>query len=141
MQYEHTTRVGRYTVMDTGHATEKLSEGTPAITSEELGRLERRAAVTVLSEVDEIDGSELKFARKALGVTQAELARHLGVTMETVCRWETGKEEFKRQTQLAVLRLLEQVERHGENALCTPARTSVGLTLRANCEPTPRFQA
>ncbi|MEY4551325.1 MAG: Antitoxin component of bacterial toxin-antitoxin system, MqsA [Pseudomonadota bacterium] len=131
MQYEHTTRVGRYTVLDTGHATEKLFDGSPAITSEELGRLERRAALTVLSEVDAIDGRELKFARKALGLTQAELAQHLGVAMETVCRWETGKEEFKRQTQLAVLRLLEQVERHGEGVLRTPARTRVELTLRA----------
>lgn len=131
MQYEHTTRVGRYTVVDTGHATEKLSDGSPAITSDELGRLELRAALTVLSEVEEIDGGELKFARKALGLTQAELARHLGVTMETVCRWETGKEGFKRQTQLAVLRLLQQVERHGEDVLRTPARTHAELTLRA----------
>ena len=131
MKYDHPTRVGRFTVIDTAHATEKLSDGSPALTADELGRLERRAALTVLSEVDDIGGGELKFARKALGLTQAELARQLGVTMETVCRWETGKEDFKRQTQLAVLRLLEQVERHGEAVLHSPARTHTELTLRA----------
>jgi DNA-binding transcriptional regulator YiaG len=131
MQYEHTTRVGRYTVIDTGHATETLSDGSPGITSEELARLERRAAITVLSSIDEIDGGELKFARKALDLTQAELGRHLGVTTETICRWETGKEEFKRQTQLALLRLLEEVERHGEDALRPQPRTHTELTLRA----------
>lgn len=106
MQYEHTTRVGRYTVIDTGDATEKLSDGSAGITSEELSRLELRAAITVLSEIEEVEGSELKFARKAMGLTQAELASHLGVTTETIRRWETGKEECKRQTRLAVLRLL-----------------------------------
>ena len=131
MQYEHTTRVGRFTVIDTGNSTETLFDGSPGITSEELSRLERRAAITVLSEIDELDGSELRFARKALGLTQAEIARQLGVAMETVCRWETGKEEFKRQTQLAVLRLLEQVERHGEGALDNPVRPHVEHTLRA----------
>ncbi|HEU4583753.1 MAG TPA: helix-turn-helix domain-containing protein [Polyangiaceae bacterium] len=131
MQYEHVTRVGRYTVTDNARVTETLSDGSPGITSDELARLERRAAITVLAEVDEIEGGELKFARKALDLSQAELARQLGVTTETVCRWETGKEAFKRQTQLAVLRLLEEVERHGEKALAQPARARADLALRA----------
>lgn len=131
MEYEHLTRVGRFTVIDTGHATETLSNGSPGITSEELSRLERRAAITVLSQVEEIDGSELKFARKAMGLKQAELAQNLGVTTETVCRWETAKEEFKRQTRLAVLRLLEEVERNGAGALARPLPAHPELTLRA----------
>ena len=131
MQYEHTTRVGRFTDIDTGRATETLSDGSPGITSEELSRLERRAAITVLSEVEDIEGTELKFARKAMGLTQSELARTLGVTMETVCRWETGKEDFKRQTRLAVLRLLEELERTGEPPREKPERERTELTLRA----------
>ena len=66
-----------------------------------------------------------------MGLTQTELARNLGVTTETVCRWETGKEEFKRQTQLAVLRLVEEMERTGERAVARPARSRTELTLRA----------
>lgn len=132
MQYEHLTQAGRFTVIDTGNATETLSDGTSGITSEELARLERRAAVAVLSEVHEVEGSELKFARKALGVSQPALARLLGVTPETVCRWEASKEPFKRQTQLAVLRLLEEVERNGESTLAkAPEPTTPIFTLRA----------
>lgn len=131
MQYEHITRVGRYTVVDTGEATETLDDGSPGVTAEEMGRLERRAAITVLAEVPEIEGSELKFARKALDLSQAELARILGVTTETVCRWETGKEQFKRQTQLAILRVLEEVERNGRTALAPLERSPVEFTLRA----------
>lgn len=131
MQYEHTTRVGRYNVIDTANAIETLSDGSPGITSEELARLERRAAITVLATVEELTGSELKFARKALDLSQAELARQLGVTTETVCRWETGKEAFKRQTTLAVLQLLEDVARHGAAALARPALGHAEFTLRA----------
>lgn len=131
MQYEHTTRVGRFTVLDTADATETLSDGSPGITADELSRLERRGAITVLSEAEVIEGGELKFARNALGLTQAELACHLGVTTETVCRWETGREEFKRQTRLAVLRLLEDVALNGESALTRPARAQPEFTLRA----------
>lgn len=131
MQYEHVTRVGRYTVVDTANASEVVSDGAPGITSDELARLERRAAITVLAEVEEVEGSELKFARKALDLSQAELARELGVTTETVCRWETGKEAFKRQTQLAVLQLLEAVERHGDMPLARPRRADADMKLRA----------
>jgi DNA-binding transcriptional regulator YiaG len=131
MQYEHLTRVGRYTVIDTANATETLSDGSAGITSEELARLERRAAITVLSEVSGIDGGELRFARKALDLSQAELARQLGVTTETVCRWETGKEAFKRQTQLAVLRLLEESGRSGKELQSRAVRGPDDFTLRA----------
>jgi DNA-binding transcriptional regulator YiaG len=132
MQYDHLTRVGRFTVIDVGDATETLSDGSSGITSEELARLERRAAITVLSEVHEVEGAELKFARKALGLSQPELALLLGVTTETVCRWETGKEPFKRQTQLAVLRLVEDVERNGESTLAkAPKPVNPEFTLRA----------
>lgn len=33
----------------------------------------------------------LRKIRRALDMTQAELARRLGVTKEAVCRWEKGK--------------------------------------------------
>ena len=131
MEYEHTTRVGRYAVVDTADATETLADGSPGITSEELSRLERRAAMTVLSEVEDIEGSELKFARKAIGLTQAELALKLGVTTETVCRWETGKEDFKRQTRLAVLRILDELDRNTGAPPGKPGRALTEFTLRA----------
>lgn len=132
MQYEHRTQAGRFTVIDTGNATETLSDGLSGITSEELSRLERRAAITVLSEIHEVESAELKFARKALGVSRPELAQLLGVTAETVSHWETGEYPFERQTQLAVLRLLEDVVRNGESTLAKPLEPmNAPFTLRA----------
>ncbi|MBI3171154.1 MAG: helix-turn-helix transcriptional regulator [Hydrocarboniphaga effusa] len=53
----------------------------------------------------------VRFARKALGLKQAELALALGVDALTVCRWETGPRPIQRETQLAVANLLALYER------------------------------
>src|SRR5690349_17797975 len=112
MAYTHITKVGRWTVNDGGtRPVRKMKDGTPLLSAEQLGVLEIRAAITVLKEVELVGGAELKFARKALGLKQTDLAEHLGVNAETVSRWETEAETFKRPVQLAVLRLLEEFQR------------------------------
>jgi putative transcriptional regulator len=50
---------------------------------------------------------ELKHRRDRLGLTQTELADRLGVTWNTVARWETGQ---RRIPELAV-RLLDCLQR------------------------------
>lgn len=91
-----------------------LKDGTPAFSADDLARLELRAAITVLHDVDRIGGEELRFARKALSLRQVDLADLLDVRGETVSRWETGAEDFPRQAQLAVLALLTEMLQHGE---------------------------
>ncbi|MEU2583162.1 helix-turn-helix transcriptional regulator [Streptomyces avermitilis] len=39
-----------------------------------------------------INTRKLKSARLNMGLTQAQLGNKLGVTRETIYRWETGKE-------------------------------------------------
>ena len=87
--------------------------GTLGMSSTELGRLELHAAIAVLSEAESIEGDELRFARKAMGLRQPDLAALLDVATETVSRWETGSESIRRQTQLAVLLYLEHTARQG----------------------------
>ena len=115
MDYAHTTKVGRFTVKDGGAAThyKRSSDGHRVLSAEQISSLERRAAIAVLHEIELVSGVELKFARKALCLRQPELAEQLGVTVETVSRWENNKEAFKRPIQLALLALLEEVERGG----------------------------
>lgn len=40
---------------------------------------------------------ELKKVREALGLTQAELAHHMGVAANTVARWEQGARAISTQ--------------------------------------------
>ena len=131
MVYEN--RIGRYTVKDGGLSTTTTgSDGNSALTSDELGYLERRAAIAVLRDVPDIEGPELRDARHVLGLTQAQLAGYLGVAPETVSRWETGAQPFDRPVQLAVLAMLEQV--HRGQPLDAPAIAKRrGFHLRIAC--------
>jgi DNA-binding transcriptional regulator YiaG len=116
---KHTTKVGRWTVEDGGAvagATRTMKDGTEILSSKQIEVLELRAAITVLTDVELVTGAEIKFARKSMGLRQADLAEHLGVNSETVSRWETDADSFKRPVQLAVLRLLEEFQRTGSIA-------------------------
>ena len=48
-------------------------------------------------------GEEIKILRKQLGLSQEALARLVGVSCKSVCRWEKGN----KPSQLAVRRLEE----------------------------------
>ena len=52
---------------------------------------------------------EIKKMRKSWGMTQAELARELGVARETVSRWENSHEA----PLPSLVRVLRQVARSG----------------------------
>ncbi len=128
MAHEHKTRVGRFTVTDGGHAAQRvMADGTPILTAEEASELERRATIAVLRDIDLVSGAELRFARKVLGLRQVELAEHLGVTPETVSRWETGADPFKRPVQLAICDLLAMVQQDGR---LPQRRSPKGFKLR-----------
>lgn len=132
MGYTHKTKVGRWTVIDGGVMPARtLKDGTPVLSAEQLTALELRAANTVLREVELVSGAELRFARKALGLRQTELAEHLGVTPETVCRWETGADPFRRPVHLAVMALVESVINTGELPRPLHRGESQGGELRA----------
>ena len=51
-------------------------------------------------------GIDLKKKREELGLTQVELARHLGVQSTAVSRWERGSEKLKK----IVVRALRDLE-------------------------------
>jgi transcriptional regulator with XRE-family HTH domain len=49
-----------------------------------------------------LTGAELKRIRLRLGLTQTELARELGVTRNSVTRWETGVHKVPPMTTYAL---------------------------------------
>src|SRR5258706_10123343 len=95
------TKIGRYRVED---GTRPYTSGEE-LSLRELAGYQRRAASTILREVKNIEPEVLKFSRKSIGLTQPQLAELLGVTAETVSRWENGSESFKPSVQLALAML------------------------------------
>jgi len=49
-----------------------------------------------------LHGSEVRFVRNALGWSQEQLCHRLGVTVETISRWENSKKPIGYQSELAL---------------------------------------
>jgi DNA-binding transcriptional regulator YiaG len=114
--YGHVEKVGRYKVNDaTAFAwqCEDQKCGEVELTLDQLAGYQRRAAAIVLREAKEIDGPVVKYARRALGMKQTELAEHLDCRPETLSRWETGDAPIPRAEQLAIVAILDAVELAG----------------------------
>ncbi|MBK7582522.1 MAG: helix-turn-helix domain-containing protein [Myxococcales bacterium] len=126
------TKVGRYRVED---ASRPYTPGDE-LSLRQLAGYQRRAVRTVLRDVRNVEPEILRFGRKAIGLTQPQLAELFGVAPETVSRWETGAEPFKPYVQLALATLIDVAETAGgadlgnrlENAL-PPDGT---ITLKAS---------
>ena len=127
--YTHESRVGRRTVTDgTAMACQCDKCGTVDLDWDTLAGLERRAARVVLLEAKEVGGPELKFARKALGMRQADLAEALGSNVQQISRYEND-DQIEMWLRLAVVALIDRVER-GES-LEGLGRTAGKLRLSA----------
>jgi putative zinc finger/helix-turn-helix YgiT family protein len=50
--------------------------------------LHRLIAKSLIEKITRFTGSEIRFLRKSLGLSAADFARRMGVTVETVSRWE-----------------------------------------------------
>lgn len=124
-------RVGRYKVDDGSCQVPVCANGHAEIDLKQLAEYERRAAVVVLSEVADVGGAEIKFARKALGLTQARLAALLEVAPETVSRWETGAETMSRVSRLALLAVVRDAGALARLEKNEPAKTAEVLRVHA----------
>ncbi|MFO0646574.1 MAG: helix-turn-helix domain-containing protein [Polyangiales bacterium] len=110
-KHEREGRVGSFKVIDSGcMASVCESCGVVDMTLDDLQRFERRAARIVLLDRPDAGGDVYKYARKALGLRQVDLARMLGVEPETVSRWENGHVAMPRAEQLALVALLDVSE-------------------------------
>jgi DNA-binding transcriptional regulator YiaG len=112
--YKHVEQVGRIKVTDQTALVPQCA-GCKSVTLSlgDLAGYERRAAALVLRDGRHVDGDVIRHARKTLGLRQAELAVLLQCTPETISRWENGANPMRRAEQLALVALLDGVERDG----------------------------
>lgn len=73
-----------------------------------LEKVELRAALVVLTDAPSVSGEAVKFARKALGLTQTELAERIGSTKESISRWEREERPMEPWVPLTVLALIRE---------------------------------
>lgn len=112
--YQHKEKVGPHIVTEiTACAWHCEPCGEVEIPLHVLAGYQRRAAAIALREVKEVDGSLMKYARKALGLTQTELGVAIDCPGETVSRYEADEMPVPTQVRLAVARLLLEVGRAG----------------------------
>jgi len=57
-----------------------------------LASLHRTIALAVLSKSDRLEGEEVRFLRKHVGLSGKDFARRMGVSPEMVSRWENAKD-------------------------------------------------
>lgn len=105
--FEHVTKVGSLRVIDKTAALPVCDFcGTAIISDDQMEAYELNAVRVVLQEAENIDGTVMRFARKALGMTQKELAKCLETNDTQVSRWES-EPQVSRRIRLALLALVE----------------------------------
>ena len=101
------TRVGDHLVVDHSIRRPVCTHcGEFTIPATTLETVELRAALVAFTEAPRVTGAMLRFARKALGLTQSELAERLGSSLESVSRWEREERPMELWVPLAVLGLV-----------------------------------
>jgi len=103
--------------------------GEAQLSTGELAGFQRRAAMTALCDLPSVQGGVLRYARKAAGLRQADLALLLGLSPETVSRYETSGEDVPRAVQMAMHGLLLAREGGADlRALIANAQKSTSAT-------------
>ena len=103
---EIVTEVGSCSVVDRRHQFEVCTECGSFTIDFEVGRdIELHAARVALLDCTVFTGEVLRFARKALGLTQRELGEQLGRAAETISRDEK-RAELDSELRFAMLGLV-----------------------------------
>jgi putative zinc finger/helix-turn-helix YgiT family protein len=58
----------------------------------QIDDLHKAIAYAVVRKTSRLNGAEIRYLRKYLGWSGADFARHMGMTPETISRWEAGSE-------------------------------------------------
>ena len=94
--------------------------------------------MTVLRDLPSIRGEALRYARKAAGLRQVDLARLLDIAPETISRYETSNDAVPRAVQVAMHGLLLLRESGVSlQSLIDAATKPVGATELVVPAPTP----
>jgi putative transcriptional regulator len=86
----------------------------PSVAIEDVEGLHRAIAITLVNERPHLTGPEVRFIRRYLEKTQAELAALLGVEEQSVRRWERLARVPKQADRATRLLFLNALQEHQE---------------------------
>lgn len=129
--YTSVQKVGKWTVTDRSSVVPQCTTcNAPQLSLDDIQGYELRAVNTVLCE-GHFEGDVIRYARKALGLTQKELGKILDYTHETVSRWENGKEPVPRSGASALIGLILRVTVYGEDPRDIVASIEAPMPIQA----------
>jgi YgiT-type zinc finger domain-containing protein len=106
------TTIGRHSVESHSLSHERCPAcGYYELEAEAAELLEVQSAIVVMIDVPAPEPKAVRFARKAMGLSQSALASELGLTQETISRYETGALSITAEYRLALAGLLGREER------------------------------
>jgi putative zinc finger/helix-turn-helix YgiT family protein len=87
-----------------------------------IEELHRVLAAAIVRRTSRLTSHEIRFLRKYLGYSGVDFARIVGVSAETVSRWENGKETMRRSAENLVRMLVVHQQPIRQYAVDTLAR-------------------
>jgi DNA-binding transcriptional regulator YiaG len=87
-----------------GYVIEETPDGA-ALTVQDVDGLHRAIACALVQQKKALSPGELRFLRKEMRLTQAELARFVQMSSQQVARWEKGESEIPGPADL-IIRIL-----------------------------------
>lgn len=98
----------------------------------DLEGLHRAIGNTLAKEKKDLTGREVRFLRQEMLLSQASLAKLLGVTEQTVHRWEAGKTDVPKPAEALIRGLyLQQLK---EQIAIARGETATGIDVRRSLE-------
>jgi putative transcriptional regulator len=71
--------------------TEEMTDYGPMVHIENINGLYHAIGLHIIEKGEPMEGAEFRFLRKQMQLSQADLAKYLGVTDQTVANYEKGK--------------------------------------------------
>ncbi len=105
MNTYHYTESGLDNVYITGVPIEADVAGEKTITIPAINQLHRVIALGIVSHEHGMNGTELRFIRSEMGLSQAQLAKVVHRDGQTIGRWERGEIEIDEAAE-TIIRLL-----------------------------------
>lgn len=112
---------------------EHHEDGEVFVGIHDIDGLHEQIGLAIANKSNDINPQEFKFLRLELNLSQAKLGQLLGVSDQTVARWEKGENEITR-TGDVILRALYKESLENESDISQMLTTLSDLDVRENIE-------